>query len=156
MPETDKLLTDLHISYIQGLGQASSFFQCRSLFWHQLYRTKMTSSTISPLTWDLTPFIGGLLRFVFSVTQEDLAGMRWSTSWWVVGTRRQVLYFALILQNHFVPPYGRLTIHHHTGAFGAHPNHDAHLLSTLSAIQILVTQNALDRIEWSSSIPSTT
>ena len=34
-----------------------------------------------------------------------------------------------------------------TGAFGAHPNHDAHLLSTLSAIQILITQNALDRID---------
>jgi len=33
------------------------------------------------------------------------------------------------------------------GAFGAHPDHDAHLLSTLSAIQILVTQNALDRID---------
>ena len=26
MPETDKLLTDLHISYIQGLGQAGGFF----------------------------------------------------------------------------------------------------------------------------------
>ena len=34
-----------------------------------------------------------------------------------------------------------------TGAFGAHPDHDAHLLSTLSAIQILVTHNALDRID---------
>ena len=42
-------------------------------------------------------------------------------------------------------PCGDLTII--TGAFGAHPNHDAHLLSTLSAIQILVTQNALDRID---------
>ena len=34
-----------------------------------------------------------------------------------------------------------------TGAFGAHPDHDAHLLSTLSAIQILVTQDALDRLD---------
>ncbi|GLB41013.1 putative terpenoid cyclases protein prenyltransferase [Lyophyllum shimeji] len=33
------------------------------------------------------------------------------------------------------------------GAFGAHPDHDAHLLSTLSAIQILVMQDALDRID---------
>ncbi|CCM00556.1 uncharacterized protein FIBRA_02590 [Fibroporia radiculosa] len=33
------------------------------------------------------------------------------------------------------------------GAFGAHPDHDAHLLSTLSAIQILTTQDALDRID---------
>ncbi|KLO10383.1 terpenoid cyclases/Protein prenyltransferase [Schizopora paradoxa] len=33
------------------------------------------------------------------------------------------------------------------GAFGPHPDHDAHLLSTLSAIQILATQKALDRID---------
>ncbi|KAI0637071.1 rab geranylgeranyltransferase [Trametes polyzona] len=33
------------------------------------------------------------------------------------------------------------------GAFGAHPDHDAHLLSTLSAIQILTMQDALDRID---------
>ncbi|KAF8152212.1 terpenoid cyclases/protein prenyltransferase alpha-alpha toroid [Crassisporium funariophilum] len=33
------------------------------------------------------------------------------------------------------------------GAFGAHPEHDAHLLSTLSAIQILVMQDALDQID---------
>lgn len=34
-----------------------------------------------------------------------------------------------------------------TGAFGAHPDHDAHLLSTLSAIQILITHDALDRLD---------
>lgn len=33
-----------------------------------------------------------------------------------------------------------------TGAFGAHPDHDAHILSTLSAIQILVIHDALDMI----------
>ncbi|KAG6865449.1 hypothetical protein C0991_002372 [Blastosporella zonata] len=33
------------------------------------------------------------------------------------------------------------------GAFGAHPDHDAHLHSTLSAIQILVMHDALDRID---------
>ncbi|KAF8066736.1 terpenoid cyclases/protein prenyltransferase alpha-alpha toroid [Lyophyllum atratum] len=32
------------------------------------------------------------------------------------------------------------------GAFGAHPDHDAHMLSTLSAIQILVMHDALDRM----------
>ena len=31
------------------------------------------------------------------------------------------------------------------GTFGAHPGHDGHILGTLSAIQILVIQNALDR-----------
>ncbi|KAI1795974.1 rab geranylgeranyltransferase [Ganoderma leucocontextum] len=33
------------------------------------------------------------------------------------------------------------------GGFGAHPDHDAHILATLSAIQILTTQNALDRLD---------
>ncbi|KAH7921687.1 rab geranylgeranyltransferase [Leucogyrophana mollusca] len=33
------------------------------------------------------------------------------------------------------------------GAFGAHPDHDAHILSTLSAIQILITHDALDRVD---------
>ncbi|KAK2464676.1 hypothetical protein APHAL10511_003252 [Amanita phalloides] len=32
------------------------------------------------------------------------------------------------------------------GGFGAHPGHDAHLLSTLSGIQILILQDALDRL----------
>jgi geranylgeranyl transferase type-2 subunit beta len=34
----------------------------------------------------------------------------------------------------------------HTGAFGTFPGHDAHILSTLSAIQILLMQDALDRL----------
>ncbi|KIM55686.1 hypothetical protein SCLCIDRAFT_1220968 [Scleroderma citrinum Foug A] len=33
------------------------------------------------------------------------------------------------------------------GAFGAHPDHDAHILSTLSAVQILIMQDALDRAD---------
>ncbi|KAH7886478.1 rab geranylgeranyltransferase [Phlebopus sp. FC_14] len=33
------------------------------------------------------------------------------------------------------------------GGFGAHPDHDAHILSTLSAIQILIMQDALDRLD---------
>lgn len=33
------------------------------------------------------------------------------------------------------------------GAFGAHPDHDAHLLSTLSAIQILTAQAAVDKVD---------
>lgn len=32
------------------------------------------------------------------------------------------------------------------GAFGSHPDHDAHLHSTLSAIQILIIHDALDRL----------
>ncbi|KAG8864094.1 hypothetical protein FRB96_006968 [Tulasnella sp. 330] len=33
------------------------------------------------------------------------------------------------------------------GAFGAHPGHDAHILGTLSGIQILVMHDALDRLD---------
>jgi geranylgeranyl transferase type-2 subunit beta len=33
------------------------------------------------------------------------------------------------------------------GAFGAHPKHDAHLLPTLSAIQILAINNALEKLD---------
>ncbi|KAF5347764.1 hypothetical protein D9756_010334 [Leucocoprinus leucothites] len=33
------------------------------------------------------------------------------------------------------------------GGFGAHPDHDAHVHSTLSAIQILIMQDALDRVD---------
>ncbi|KAA1470921.1 terpenoid cyclases/Protein prenyltransferase [Dentipellis sp. KUC8613] len=33
------------------------------------------------------------------------------------------------------------------GAFGPHPDHDAHIHSTLSAIQILIIQDALDRVD---------
>lgn len=33
------------------------------------------------------------------------------------------------------------------GAFGSHPGHDAHIHQTLSGIQILVMQDALDRVD---------
>ncbi|EGO02235.1 hypothetical protein SERLA73DRAFT_178083 [Serpula lacrymans var. lacrymans S7.3] len=33
------------------------------------------------------------------------------------------------------------------GGFGAHPDHDAHIHSTLSAIQILLTHDALDKVD---------
>ena len=46
-------------------------------------------------------------------------------------------------------PNGGLSIYSIAGAFGAHPGHDAHLHSTLSAIQILITQDALDRVDIS-------
>ena len=36
---------------------------------------------------------------------------------------------------------------HKTGAFGAHPEHDAHILATLSAIQILTIHDALDKMD---------
>lgn len=38
------------------------------------------------------------------------------------------------------------------GTFGAHPGHDGHLLGTLSGIQILVMQDALDRADVESIV----
>ena len=40
-----------------------------------------------------------------------------------------------------------LSCQHQNGGFGAAPRHDAHLLSTVSAIQILATIDALDELE---------
>jgi geranylgeranyl transferase type-2 subunit beta len=40
-----------------------------------------------------------------------------------------------------------LSCQHPNGGFGAHPDHDAHILYTLSAIQILVIEDAIDRID---------
>lgn len=40
-----------------------------------------------------------------------------------------------------------LSCQHQDGGFGAAPRHDAHLLSTVSAIQILATINALDELD---------
>ena len=34
-----------------------------------------------------------------------------------------------------------------TGGFGAHPGHDPHILTTLSAVQILAIEDALDQID---------
>jgi geranylgeranyl transferase type-2 subunit beta len=45
---------------------------------------------------------------------------------------------------HFKYPNAWFTL---TGAFGAHPRHDAHILPTLSAIQILVMHNAIERLD---------
>lgn len=33
------------------------------------------------------------------------------------------------------------------GAFGAHPGHDAHIHATLSALQVLIMQDALERCD---------
>lgn len=34
-----------------------------------------------------------------------------------------------------------------TGTFGAHPGHDGHILATLSAVQIMAMQGAIERID---------
>jgi geranylgeranyl transferase type-2 subunit beta len=40
-----------------------------------------------------------------------------------------------------------LQCQHSNGGFGAHPDHDPHLLYTLSAIQILLIEDGLDRVD---------
>lgn len=40
-----------------------------------------------------------------------------------------------------------LSCQHDNGGFGAAPGHDAHLLSTVSAVQILAMLNAFDELE---------
>lgn len=40
-----------------------------------------------------------------------------------------------------------LSCQHETGGFGAAPGHDAHMLSTVSAVQILAMINAFDELE---------
>ena len=40
-----------------------------------------------------------------------------------------------------------LSCQHETGGFGAAPSHDAHMLYTVSAIQILATVDALEELD---------
>lgn len=40
-----------------------------------------------------------------------------------------------------------LSCQHDNGGFGAAPGHDAHMLYTVSAVQILATVNAFDELE---------
>lgn len=40
-----------------------------------------------------------------------------------------------------------MSCQHEDGGFGAAPNHDSHMLYTVSAIQILVILDALDELE---------
>lgn len=40
-----------------------------------------------------------------------------------------------------------LSCQHETGGFGAAPRHDAHMLYTVSAVQILATIDALDELD---------
>lgn len=40
-----------------------------------------------------------------------------------------------------------LSCQHTNGGFGSHPQYDPHLLYTLSAVQILFMEDALDRID---------
>ena len=40
-----------------------------------------------------------------------------------------------------------LSCQHESGGFGAAPGHDAHMLYTVSAVQVLVTLDAVDELD---------
>jgi len=105
MPETDKLLTDLHISYIQGLGKNKD-----DLVYHLTAHLRLNA-----VYWGFTAL--SILGHPEALSRDEM--IDFVMSCW----------------------------DEEAGAFGAHPDHDAHLLSTTSAIQILVTQDALDKID---------
>ncbi|KAF5319727.1 hypothetical protein D9619_008824 [Psilocybe cf. subviscida] len=102
---SSKLLVDLHVSYIQKLGQnkddlayhLTSHLRLNAVYWG--YTALCVMGRPDALDRDET------IQFVMSCWDDE------------------------------------------AGGFGAHPGHDAHLLSTLSAIQILVMQDALDRLD---------
>ncbi|KAJ3236317.1 hypothetical protein HDU81_010906 [Chytriomyces hyalinus] len=100
----NRLLTDLHVSYIQGLDKKKESFE----YW-----------------------AGEHLR---------LNGVYWGL------TSLHLLKHESALDSNEVIEYV-LACRHPNGAFGGHTGHDAHLLYTLSAVQILCTLDALDRID---------
>jgi geranylgeranyl transferase type-2 subunit beta len=90
-------------------------------------------------------------RFIQNLSQQDgieywmsehlrLSGMYWGITALDVMDRLDALDKAEVI---------RFTVdcQRDNGGFGGHPDHDAHLLYTLSAVQILVTYNALDRVD---------
>ncbi|CAA7266689.1 unnamed protein product [Cyclocybe aegerita] len=102
---TDVLLTDLHVSYVQKLGQNKD-----DLTYHLTSHLRLNA-----IYWGFTA--------VCILGRPDALD------------RDEMIAFVMSCWDE------------EAGAFGAHPDHDAHLLSTLSAIQILVMQDALDRLD---------
>ncbi|KAF9523298.1 rab geranylgeranyltransferase [Crepidotus variabilis] len=102
---SDKLLADLHVSYIQKLGQSKD-----DLAYHLTSHLRLNA-----IYWGFTAL--SMLNKPDALDREEM--IEFVMSCW----------------------------DEETGAFGAHPQHDGHLLSTLSAIQILIMQDALDRLD---------
>jgi len=162
-PATDKLLTDLHISYIQELGKASvsscAGFHCEliwSIYWlisplqnkDDLIYHLTAHLRLNAVYWGFTSLC--ILGHPEALNRDEM--IDFVMSCW---DEEAGIVIILFLQN-YLHLYGSwLYCWYHpsrcffiiTGAFGAHPDHDGHLLSTLSAIQILITQDALDRMD---------
>ncbi|KAF8881000.1 rab geranylgeranyltransferase [Infundibulicybe gibba] len=100
-----QLLTPLHVSYIQKLGQSKD-----DLSYHLTAHLRLNA-----IYW-------GLTALCIMGRQDAL-------------DRDEMIAFVMSCWDE------------EAGAFGAHPDHDAHLLPTLSGIQILIMQDALDRVD---------
>ncbi|KAJ7283809.1 rab geranylgeranyltransferase [Mycena rebaudengoi] len=120
---SSELLTSLHVSYIQNLGKARATPVLVLLLGSMMFfRAPMTSHTTSLRIFRLNAIYWGLTALCVMGHPEAL-------------DREEVIRFVESCWNN------------EAGGFGAHPAHDAHLLPTLSAIQILVTYDALDRLD---------
>ncbi|KAF8510135.1 terpenoid cyclases/protein prenyltransferase alpha-alpha toroid [Hysterangium stoloniferum] len=104
---TPSLLTDLHVKYIQSLGDNKD-----DLMYHLTAHLRMNA-----IYWGLTALC--------VMKRKDALN------------REEVIDFVMSCWDDSA------------GAFGAHPDHDAHILPTLSAIQILTIHDALDKLDIS-------
>jgi len=102
---SDTLLTDLHVKYIQNLGNNKD-----DLTYHMTAHLRMNA-----VYWGVTALC--IMKHKDALDAKDT--IEYVMSCW----------------------------DDEAGAFGAHPGHDAHILSTLSAIQVLATHDALGRID---------
>ncbi|KAF8213591.1 terpenoid cyclases/protein prenyltransferase alpha-alpha toroid [Mycena galopus ATCC 62051] len=100
-----ELLTSLHVSYIQNLGNSTD-----DLAYHLTAHLRLNA-----IYWGLTALF--TMGHPEALVKEDV--IQFIESCW----------------------------DERAGAFGAHPGHDAHIHPTLSAIQILVMYDALDRLD---------
>lgn len=111
---SDTLLTDLHISYIQKLGQVGWLLfpcSCSELWVYDFtpsrhgYAIKHRVKTIWHITWRLTSAstlsTGASRRYVSLVDQTPSTKRRWFNLWWVVGITQQVIYVSLLWNSLF-------------------------------------------------------
>ena len=133
----DELLVPLHVAYIQNLGKVDTPAspRCRltlpqstdELAYHLTAHLRMNG-----IYWGLTALcIMGHQDALDRDQMVDFVMRCWDDE---AGLFRPC---PIVLQPHAIS----------LGAFGAHPDHDAHILSTLSAIQIMIMQDALDRVD---------
>ncbi|KAF7974633.1 hypothetical protein HWV62_11622 [Athelia sp. TMB] len=125
MSSHPQLLIPLHVSYIKALGDNKD-----DLAYHTTAHLRMNA-----VYWGLTALC--VMGHQGALDRAEMIA-------YVMGCWDEE---AGVSPRCFEYPNGGLSIRCIAGAFGAHLGHDAHLHSTLSAIQILITQDALDRVD---------